>query len=60
MKQIIWKRVIINIDNLKIDHKEFIKNNELILTQQRFKSERHSFGTEEISKITLSSSGFKW
>ena len=60
MKQIIWKRVIINIDNLKIDHKEFIKNNELILTQQRFKSERNSFGTEEISKITLSSSGFKW
>ena len=60
MKQIIWKRVIINIDNLKIDHKEFIKNNELILTQQRFKSERHSFGTEEINKITLSSSGFKW
>ena len=59
MKQIIWKRVIINIDNLKIDHKEFIKNNELILTQQRFKSERHSFATEEINKITLSSSGFK-
>ena len=60
MKQIIWKRVIINIDNLKIDHKEFIKNNELILTQQRFKSERHSFCTEDISKITLSSNGFKW
>ena len=44
----------ININSLKKDHKEFIKNNKLILkTQQRFKSEKHIF-TEEIKKIALS------
>ena len=33
----------IDIDSLKRDHKEFIKNNKLILkTQQRFKSERYN------------------
>ena len=36
-------------DSLKKDHKEFIKNNKLILkTQQRFKSEGHNVFTEEI------------
>ena len=38
------------------NHKEFIKDNKLILkTQQRFKSERHNVFTEEINKIVLSS-----
>ena len=33
----------INVDSIKTDHKEFIKNNKLILkTRQRFKSERHN------------------
>ena len=34
---------------------EFIKNNKLLLKQQRFKSERHSGFTEEINEIALSS-----
>ena len=34
----------INIDSVKKDHKEFIRNNKLMLkTQQRFKSERQCF-----------------
>ena len=42
-----------------MDHKEFIKNNKLILeTQQRFKSEGHVF-TEEINMIALSSNDDK-
>ena len=45
----------INIDSLKKVHKEFIKDNKLILkTQERFKSERHIVFTEEINKIALS------
>ena len=37
-----------------------LKNNKLILkTQQRCKSERHIFFTEEINKITLSSDNDK-
>ena len=40
----------------KRKHKEFIKNNKLILkTLQRFKSERHNDFTVEINKIALSS-----
>ena len=45
----------INVDNLKTDLKEFIKNDKLIFkTQERFKSERDSLFTEEINKIALS------
>ena len=45
----------INIDSLKNVHKEFTKDNKLILkTQERFKSERHIVFTEEINKIALS------
>ena len=48
----------IDIDSFfcyKRKHKEFIKNNKLILkTQERFKCERHNFFTEEIKKIYLS------
>ena len=50
----------INIDNLKIDHKEFIRNNKSILkTQLRFKSERHHVFTEKIYKIAESSNDDK-
>ena len=51
----------INIDSFfcyKGEHKEFIKNNKIILKiQQRFKSERHNVFTEEIKKIALISNG---
>ena len=36
----------VNINSLKKDHKEFIKNNKLILkSQQRFRSEKHNVFT---------------
>ena len=45
-----------DIHSLKKDHKEFITNNKVISkTQQRFKSKKHNFFTEEINKITLNS-----
>ena len=45
---------------LKKDHKDFIKNNNLILkTQQRFKSENDNVFTEEINSFTLSSNDDK-
>ena len=45
----------IDTDSIKENHKEFIKNNKLILKiQRRFKSERHNIFTEEINKIALS------
>ena len=41
----------IDVDSLKEDQKEFVKNNKLILkTQQRFKSKRHS--TSLLKKLT--------
>ena len=50
----------IDIDSLKKDKKEFIKNNKLILkTQPRFKSQRHNAFTEESNKIALSSNDDK-
>ena len=40
----------------KEDHREFIKNNKLILkTQQRFENEKHNVFTEEVNKNALSS-----
>ena len=49
-----------DVNSLKEDHKEFIKNNRLILkTQQRFTSEKHNVYTEEINKIALSSNDDK-
>ena len=49
-----------DIDSLKKDHKEFIKNNQLILkTQQRIKSKRCNVFTEEINRIALSSNDDK-
>ena len=41
-----------DIDNLKKDHKEIMKNNKLILkTQQRFKSEKENVFTEEVIRL---------
>ena len=38
----------IDLDSLKNDHKEFIKNSKLILkTQERFRSENHNDFTEK-------------
>ena len=49
-----------DVDSLKEDQKEFIKNNKLILkTQQQFRSKKHNVFTEEINKIALSSNDFK-
>ena len=42
------------VNIVKKDHKEFIKNNKLILkAQQRFRSEKHNVFTEKINKIAL-------
>ena len=50
----------INIDCIKENHKQFIRNNKSILkTQQRFKSVRHNVFTEEINKIALSANDNK-
>ena len=40
-------------------HNELIKNNEILKTQQRFKSETHNVFTDEINKIALSSNDDK-
>ena len=49
-----------DVDSLKRDNKEFIKNNKLILkAQQRFQSEGHNVFTEEINKTALSSNDDK-
>ena len=40
----------IDVDSIKEDQKEFV-NNKLILKTQRFKSERHSVFTEEITRL---------
>ena len=46
----------IDVDSLKEDPKDFVKDNKLISkTQQRFKSKRHNDFTEEINQIALSS-----
>ena len=42
----------IDADSLKEDHKEFIKNDKLILkTQQRLRSEKHNIFSKQINKI---------
>ena len=49
-----------NKDSIKKGHKEFIKNNKLLLkTQQGFKSEGYNVLTEKINKIALSSNDDK-
>ena len=50
----------IDVDILKVDQREFIENDKLILkTQQRFKSESQNAFIEEINKIALSSNDDK-
>ena len=45
-----------NVFFYKRKHREFIKNNKLVLkTQKRFISERHNIFIDEINKIVLSS-----
>ena len=52
-KIIYLEKIKINVDSLKENHKQFIRNNKSILkTQQRFKSEKPNALTEEINKIT--------
>ena len=49
-----------DVDCIKENHKEFMKNNKSILkSQQRFQSESHNVFTEEINKIALSSNDDK-
>ena len=49
----------VNLDNLKKDHNELIKNDELILKpQQRFRSRKNVF-TEKVNKIALIASNDK-
>ena len=49
----------IDVDSLKEDKKEFIKNRLILKTQQRFKSEKHNVFTERMNKIALSSNDDK-
>ena len=42
-----------NVDSLKRNHKEFVKNKLILQTQKRFKNESHNVFTEEINKIAL-------
>ena len=45
----------IEIDHIKENHREFMKNNKSMLeSQQKFKSERHNAISEEINKVALS------
>ena len=54
------KKKQLNVDSLRENHKEFIKNSKLIQKkQQRFKSERYNFLTEDINKIVLSLNVYK-
>ena len=48
------------MDNLQKYHKEFIKNNKLILkSEQRFKSKKDNVFPEEVNKIALSTNDYK-
>ena len=41
-----------NIDSIKKNHKDLIKNNRMLVkTQQRFKSKRHKVFTEDCFKL---------
>ena len=47
-------------NSLKENHKEFIKDNRLILKlQQRFRSKKHNVFTEKVNKIELSTDNDK-
>ena len=46
--------------SLRVNHKEFIENNKLILkSQQIFRSEKHNVFTEEVNKIPFSANDDK-
>ena len=48
------------MDSLRKNHKEFLKNNKLVLkSQQRFRREKHNGFAENIIKITLSNNDDK-
>ena len=53
------ERKEVDVDCLKEDKKEHIKNRIILKTQQRFKKERHNIFTEKIIKILLISSDDK-
>ena len=54
------KKNKLDVNNLKEDHEELIKNNKLILKrQQRFRIEKHNVFTKDINKIALSSNDDK-
>ena len=53
------ERKEVDVDCLKEDKKEHIKNRIILKTQQRFKKERHNIFTEKIIKIPLSSNDDK-
>ena len=48
------------MNSFKEDHKEFTKNNKLILkSQQRFRNEKYKVYTEEANKIAVSANNDK-
>ena len=54
------EKIEVNIDSLRENYKEFIKNNILILKfQQIFRGEKHNVCTEEVNKIALSANNGK-
>ena len=49
----------IDVDCFKDDKKELLKSKLMLITQQRFRSERHNVFTEKINKIGLTSNDDK-
>ena len=49
----------INVDSVEEDKKDFIENRLLLKSQQRFKSDKHNFFTEEMRKIAFCSNDNK-
>ena len=53
-KTIYMEKNKLDIDRIKENHKEFIKNKSTLKIQQKFKIERHNVFIDEINKIALS------
>ena len=54
------ERKNVDLDSLTENHKEFTKNNKLILeSRKRFRSEKHDVFTEKVNKIALSANDDK-
>ena len=50
----------LDVDILKANHKEFIRNNRLTTkSQQRFKSLKHNIFTKEVNEVALSANDAK-